>query len=93
MFILSVYLQRQLDKAEKYFQAALLEAKEGFGLRDPHVASALNNLVIVRLIVYKTEVDCYSSFELISNIYVESLIKMMACSFTWQIDLLAFCYQ
>ncbi|XP_022683765.1 uncharacterized protein LOC101767382 isoform X8 [Setaria italica] len=36
--------QRQLDKAEKLFQAALLEAKEGFGLRDPHVASALNNL-------------------------------------------------
>jgi tetratricopeptide (TPR) repeat protein len=36
--------QRQLDEAEKLFQAALLEAKEGFGLRDPHVASALNNL-------------------------------------------------
>ncbi|AQK64859.1 Tetratricopeptide repeat (TPR)-like superfamily protein [Zea mays] len=35
---------RQLDEAEKLFQAALLEAKEGFGLRDPHVASALNNL-------------------------------------------------
>ncbi|OEL24579.1 hypothetical protein BAE44_0014401, partial [Dichanthelium oligosanthes] len=37
-------LWRQLDKAGKLFQAALLEAKEGFGLRDPHVASALNNL-------------------------------------------------
>jgi len=41
-----------LDEAEKLFQAALLEAKEGFGLRDPHVASALNNLVIVMLITY-----------------------------------------
>ncbi|RCV32740.1 hypothetical protein SEVIR_7G012000v4 [Setaria viridis] len=38
------FQKRQLDKAEKLFQAALLEAKEGFGLRDPHVASALNNL-------------------------------------------------
>ncbi|CAN6247964.1 unnamed protein product [Urochloa humidicola] len=38
------YQKRQLDKAEKLLQAALLEAKEGFGLRDPHVAYALNNL-------------------------------------------------
>jgi len=38
------FQKRQLDEAEKLFQAALLEAKEGFGLRDPHVASALNNL-------------------------------------------------
>ncbi|CAM0912637.1 unnamed protein product [Alopecurus aequalis] len=36
--------QGKLDEAEKLFKAALLEAKEGFGLRDPHVASALNNL-------------------------------------------------
>uniref|UniRef100_A0A0E0KNL3 Uncharacterized protein n=1 Tax=Oryza punctata TaxID=4537 RepID=A0A0E0KNL3_ORYPU len=35
---------RNLDEAEKLFQAALHEAIEGFGLRDPHVASALNNL-------------------------------------------------
>jgi len=46
------FQKRQLDEAEKLFQAALLEAKEGFGLRDPHVASALNNLVIVMLITY-----------------------------------------
>ncbi|CAN6242308.1 unnamed protein product [Urochloa humidicola] len=38
------YQKRQLGKAEKLLQAALLEAKEGFGLRDPHVAYALNNL-------------------------------------------------
>ncbi|WVZ54278.1 hypothetical protein U9M48_005101 [Paspalum notatum var. saurae] len=36
--------QKQFAEAENLFQAALLEAKEGFGLRDPHVASALNNL-------------------------------------------------
>ncbi|CAM0912628.1 unnamed protein product [Alopecurus aequalis] len=38
------FLKGKLDEAEKLFKAALLEAKEGFGLRDPHVASALNNL-------------------------------------------------
>ncbi|CAM0948814.1 unnamed protein product [Alopecurus aequalis] len=38
------FLEGKLDEAEKLFKAALLEAKEGFGLRDPHVASALNNL-------------------------------------------------
>ncbi|RYR18353.1 hypothetical protein Ahy_B03g062969 isoform C [Arachis hypogaea] len=34
----------QLDAAEKLFLAALQEAKEGFGPRDPHVASSCNNL-------------------------------------------------
>ncbi|MQL90765.1 hypothetical protein Taro_023368, partial [Colocasia esculenta] len=34
----------KLDEAEKYFLLALKEAKEGFGERDPHVASSLNNL-------------------------------------------------
>ncbi|KAG0497590.1 hypothetical protein HPP92_002281, partial [Vanilla planifolia] len=34
----------ELDEAEKYFQSALQEAKEGFGPRDPHVASSCNNL-------------------------------------------------
>ncbi|KAE8774294.1 kinesin light chain 3 [Hordeum vulgare] len=34
----------QANEAEKLFKAALQEAKEGFGLRDPHSASALNNL-------------------------------------------------
>ncbi|KAJ1255009.1 hypothetical protein BS78_K298800 [Paspalum vaginatum] len=38
------FQKKQLAEAENLFQAALLEAKEGFGLRDPHVASALNNL-------------------------------------------------
>jgi len=38
------FLKGKLDEAEKLFKAALQEAKEGFGLRDPHVASALNNL-------------------------------------------------
>ncbi|XP_047078778.1 kinesin light chain 3-like [Lolium rigidum] len=38
------FLKGKLAEAEKLFKAALQEAKEGFGLRDPHVASALNNL-------------------------------------------------
>ncbi|KAF8766070.1 hypothetical protein HU200_007918 [Digitaria exilis] len=42
--VVSSPLLRKMDEAEKLFLAALLEAKEGFGLRDPHVASVLNNL-------------------------------------------------
>lgn len=38
------FLQGKLEDAERLFQAALREAKEGFGERDPHVASACNNL-------------------------------------------------
>ncbi|KAM3207027.1 hypothetical protein ACQJBY_062299 [Aegilops geniculata] len=38
------FMEGKLDEAEKLFKAALQEAKEGFGLRDPHAASALNNL-------------------------------------------------
>ncbi|CAN0913827.1 nphp3 [Linum grandiflorum] len=34
----------KLDNAEKLFISALNEAKEGFGEKDPHVASACNNL-------------------------------------------------
>ncbi|PKA52216.1 hypothetical protein AXF42_Ash010112 [Apostasia shenzhenica] len=39
-----LFMKGKLDDAEKYFQLALHEAKEGFGLRDPHVASSCNNL-------------------------------------------------
>ncbi|XP_057972169.1 uncharacterized protein LOC131160474 isoform X2 [Malania oleifera] len=39
-----LFLQGRLVEAEKYFLSALQEAKEGFGERDPHVASACNNL-------------------------------------------------
>ncbi|KAK7305682.1 hypothetical protein VNO77_43591 [Canavalia gladiata] len=38
------FCQGKLDEAEKLFLSAVQEAKEGFGLRDPHVASACNNL-------------------------------------------------
>ncbi|KAG6530114.1 hypothetical protein ZIOFF_012335 [Zingiber officinale] len=34
----------KLDEAERFFQAALEEAKKGFGEKDPHVASSCNNL-------------------------------------------------
>ncbi|XP_043696154.1 uncharacterized protein LOC122646632 isoform X2 [Telopea speciosissima] len=39
-----LFLQGKLDEAERYFLLALQEAKQGFGDRDPHVASACNNL-------------------------------------------------
>ncbi|KAA8547690.1 hypothetical protein F0562_004119 [Nyssa sinensis] len=38
------FLHGKLEEAEKLFLSALQEAKEGFGERDPHVASACNNL-------------------------------------------------
>ncbi|KAL4572506.1 hypothetical protein LXL04_019285 [Taraxacum kok-saghyz] len=39
-----LFLQGKLEDAERLFVGALEEAKEGFGERDPHVASACNNL-------------------------------------------------
>ncbi|XP_024025908.1 uncharacterized protein LOC21388441 isoform X2 [Morus notabilis] len=39
-----LFLQGKLKEAEGFFLSALQEAKEGFGERDPHVASACNNL-------------------------------------------------
>ncbi|CAA7408821.1 unnamed protein product [Spirodela intermedia] len=39
-----LFLKGKVDEAEKYFLLASKEAKEGFGERDPHVASSLNNL-------------------------------------------------
>ncbi|XP_058108325.1 uncharacterized protein LOC131251571 [Magnolia sinica] len=39
-----LFLKGKLDEAEKYFLLAFQEAKEGFGERDPHVASSCNNL-------------------------------------------------
>ncbi|XP_044478712.1 uncharacterized protein LOC123205750 isoform X4 [Mangifera indica] len=38
------FMQGKMEEAEKFFLSALQEAKEGFGERDPHVASACNNL-------------------------------------------------
>ncbi|XP_056693848.1 uncharacterized protein [Spinacia oleracea] len=38
------FLQGKMIEAEKLFSSALTEAKKGFGERDPHVASACNNL-------------------------------------------------
>ncbi|XP_048328167.1 uncharacterized protein LOC107417286 isoform X3 [Ziziphus jujuba] len=38
------FMQGKLEEAERFFFSALQEAKEGFGEKDPHVASACNNL-------------------------------------------------
>ncbi|XP_028792131.1 kinesin light chain 3 isoform X2 [Neltuma alba] len=38
------FLEGKIDEAEKLFLSAVQEAREGFGQRDPHVASACNNL-------------------------------------------------
>ncbi|KAK9049824.1 hypothetical protein SSX86_031206 [Deinandra increscens subsp. villosa] len=39
-----LFLQGKLEDAERLFMGALEEARQGFGERDPHVASACNNL-------------------------------------------------
>lgn len=39
-----MFLQGKREDAERLFISAIREAKEGFGERDPHVASAFNNL-------------------------------------------------
>lgn len=39
-----LFLKGKLEEAEQYFLSAVQEAKEGFGEKDPHVASAFNNL-------------------------------------------------
>lgn len=39
-----LFLKGIFDEAENYFQSALHEAKEGFGVRDSHVAASCNNL-------------------------------------------------
>uniref|UniRef100_A0A2P2L011 Uncharacterized protein n=1 Tax=Rhizophora mucronata TaxID=61149 RepID=A0A2P2L011_RHIMU len=49
------FLQGKLAEAEKLFFSAIQEAKEGFGERDPHVASACNNLA--ELYRVKKELD------------------------------------
>ncbi|KAJ7964462.1 kinesin light chain 3-like isoform X1 [Quillaja saponaria] len=41
---LAIFYLGKLEEAEKMFLSAVQEAKEGFGVRDPHVASACNNL-------------------------------------------------
>lgn len=39
-----LFLQGKIEEAEKFFTLAIQEAREGFGERDPHVASSCNNL-------------------------------------------------
>ncbi|KAJ9682589.1 hypothetical protein PVL29_018498 [Vitis rotundifolia] len=43
-----LFLQGKLEEAENFFLSALQEAKEGFGAKDPHVASSCNNLETLR---------------------------------------------
>uniref|UniRef100_M1B0N0 Kinesin light chain n=1 Tax=Solanum tuberosum TaxID=4113 RepID=M1B0N0_SOLTU len=56
----------KLEEAEKLFLSALQEAKEGFGDRDPHVASAYNNLAEL----YRVE----KAFDKAEPMYLEAII-------------------
>lgn len=59
------FLQGKLNEAEKLFSSALAEAKKGFGERDPHVASACNNLAEL----YRVQ----KSFDKAEPLYVEAI--------------------
>ncbi|KAH6822543.1 Tetratricopeptide repeat superfamily protein [Perilla frutescens var. hirtella] len=59
------FLKGNVDQAEKFFLSALQEAKEGFGERDPHVASACNNLAEL----YRVKKD----FDKAEPLYVEAI--------------------
>ncbi|XP_049372020.1 uncharacterized protein LOC125836907 [Solanum verrucosum] len=61
-----LFLQGKLEEAEKLFLSALQEAKEGFGDRDPHVASAYNNLAEL----YRVK----KAFDKAEPMYLEAII-------------------
>ncbi|KAG7036688.1 hypothetical protein SDJN02_00308, partial [Cucurbita argyrosperma subsp. argyrosperma] len=50
----------KLEEAERFFVSAIQEAKEGFGERDPHVASAFNNLRPAQYLEAVESIDCGS---------------------------------
>ncbi|KAL1569719.1 Tetratricopeptide repeat superfamily protein [Salvia divinorum] len=59
------FLKGNIPQAERFFLSALQEAKEGFGERDPHVASACNNLAEL----YRVSKD----FDKAEPLYVEAI--------------------
>ncbi|XP_021754950.1 nephrocystin-3 [Chenopodium quinoa] len=59
------FLQGRMIEAEKLFSSALEEAKKGFGERDPHVASACNNLAEL----YRVQ----KSYDKAEPLYIDSI--------------------
>ncbi|KAL2531251.1 Tetratricopeptide repeat (TPR)-like superfamily protein [Abeliophyllum distichum] len=59
------FMQGKLEQAERFFLSAIQEAKEGFGERDPHVASACNNLAEL----YRVK----KAFDKAEPLYVEAI--------------------
>ncbi|KAK4783111.1 hypothetical protein SAY86_007485 [Trapa natans] len=62
----------KLEEAEKFFLSALKEAKEGFGERDAHVASACNNLAELYRVM--------KAFDKAEPLYLEA-VKILKDSF------------
>ncbi|XP_057785030.1 uncharacterized protein LOC131002580 [Salvia miltiorrhiza] len=61
-----------IDQAERFFLSALHEAKEGFGERDPHVASACNNLAeLYRVTKDFDKADCIVCRDIIEGCYFQ----------------------
>ncbi|XP_052189057.1 uncharacterized protein LOC127799249 isoform X7 [Diospyros lotus] len=66
------FLQGKLEEAERLFLSALQEAKEGFGEKDAHVASACNNLAEL----YRVK----KAFDKAEPLYLEA-VKILEVSF------------
>ncbi|CAK9164067.1 unnamed protein product [Ilex paraguariensis] len=49
----------KLEEAECFFLSALQEAKEGFGEKDPHIASAYNNLNVHEMNLYNQDIGMF----------------------------------
>jgi hypothetical protein len=54
------FFQGKLEPAERLFGSAIQEAKEGFGEKDPHVASACNNLSYIESRKNSTKQSLYT---------------------------------
>uniref|UniRef100_A0A453IM30 Uncharacterized protein n=1 Tax=Aegilops tauschii subsp. strangulata TaxID=200361 RepID=A0A453IM30_AEGTS len=72
----------KLDEAERFFKAALHQAKEGFGLRDPHAASALKNLAefyVLRKEFEKAEPLFLEAIEILEQSFGPDDIRITLC--------------
>uniref|UniRef100_A0A803N8N6 Kinesin light chain n=1 Tax=Chenopodium quinoa TaxID=63459 RepID=A0A803N8N6_CHEQI len=69
------FLQGRMIEAEKLFSSALEEAKKGFGERDPHVASACNNLIKGRVLGHGHADYAETMFHLGTVLYLQGNAK------------------
>lgn len=68
-------MQGELRRAERFLKLALDEAKQGFGLNDPHVAAATQNLAEL----YRVS----RQYDLAGPLY-EEVDTWEPCNFIWE---------